>query len=1022
MKFKESNKQKYYMRNVYINQIMKPEIQNNLNYAYFDNSGSIPNYLNNPNIDLNNDNIFFNNNNNTLQNVYQTYYPNQENKKKYKKTNLSQKRSTKNETFFNNPFDEMNEVSQLMKNMNKNFWKSGNNFNERSISENKINYFNQTQSFFKKKDKNIDTISNLKINPSNKTSQNIKNIIKKKKDINNIYYFDSKQNNNIVKNSKNGNVSRNTNSNNSIKSGINSKMSFYKQKNNSKRENNDIEKSTYFSDLSKNKINQINNFISTSNTCITSSNCNNSNICKIKKVSKDNNNNLKYSGNSITKRNNQINSYKNFVQYKNPCYKSMDKNAFGNSIKFNNYINNYDSPKRMIDENKNMDNISSVNSPSVPSYSSVNEDNSINSKNYVWVKKNINNNKIINNKDKNNIYNYYKKPYINEDNSIQENLINFANNITNIGSLLYDTEVIFPNNINKNIKGYEEELCEQSATLIQSTFRAYLAKKRRKFYSNYKYYYHKAIQLLELFFNYYFSKYTNIIYEKQRFLKYLKRLQKTRNINFENGKAKVNKISQKPNSYKNFKMINSPFSPVIRNGKIVSKFYHDLFLHKEIGERFNIITENNKEKDIEKRLKEKIDIISIKVNKLTKENTILKDMNQKNVFNERKYREISKDNKKKDDIISIITNDNKTLAKKLKIIQDKFNKLQIQNQDYINLNSAIHRYDKNNDIDLFEEYRNLFLLIIIHKMNEKYHLSILRKYLRTWLKIAFSLRKYKAISNVLINKTIKNVINNEMNKEKYISYINLMKYNYKSMLYKKDIEIKNSLKKNKLLNILKNKERDYKYNLKFYFYQFYYKGIMSYREKSKTNNIIEIRKDNYGKIKNLINVIKDKKDKNNNRILKENFLKWHLYTKVLSLKALINDKRRKKRQKQKMKKKNENETNNKYLANNKILHFGKSNIYILNKDKEKDLLISLDEQNQKYLSQNQNINNDNKINNVIQATNKLGEIFYRAAAKKKLIDDKNINLNINKVENKEKDDKNNNDVEEEEDSGESFGL
>ena len=536
MKFKESNKQKYYMRNVYINQIMKPEIQNNLNYAYFDNSGSIPNYLNNPNIDLNNDNIFFNNNNNTLQNVYQTYYPNQENPKKYKKTNLSQKRSTKNETFFNNPFDEMNEVSQLMKNMNKNFWKSGNNFNERSISENKINYFNQTQSFFKKKDKNIDTISNLKINPSNKTSQNIKNIIKKKKDINNIYYFDSKQNNNIVKNSKNGNVSRNTNSNNSIKSGINSKMSFYKQKNNSKRENNDIEKSTYFSDLSKNKINQINNFISTSNTCITSPNCNNSNICKIKKVSKDNNNNLKYSGNSITKRNNQINSYKNFVQYKNPCYKSMDKNAFGNSIKFNNYINNYDSPKRMIDENKNMDNISSVNSPSVPSYSSVNEDNSINSKNYVWVKKNINNNKIINNKDKNNIYNYYKKPYINEDNSIQEN--------TNIGSLLYDTEVIFPNNINKNIKVYEEELCEQSATLIQSTFRAYLAKKRRKFYFNYKYYYHKAIQLLELFFNYYFSKYANIIYEKQRFLKYLKRLQKTRNINFENGKAKVNKMEK----------------------------------------------------------------------------------------------------------------------------------------------------------------------------------------------------------------------------------------------------------------------------------------------------------------------------------------------------------------------------------------------------------------------------------------------------------------------------------------------
>ena len=198
---------------------------------------------------------------------------------------------------------------------------------------------------------------------------------------------------------------------------------------------------------------------------------------------------------------------------------------------------------------------------------------------------------------------------------------------------------------------------------------------------------------------------------------------------------------------------------------------------------------------------------------------------------------------------------------------------------------------------------------------------------------------------------------------------------------------------------------------------------MTYKEKTKSHNIIEIRKENYGNIKKLINIITNKRDKDNKNILKEYFLKWHLYTKVLSLKALINDKRRKKRQKQKMKKKNETEANNKYLTNNKILHFGKSNIYILNKEKEKDLLISLDEQNQKYLSQNQNINNDNKINNVIQATNKLGEIFYKAAAKHKLIDDKNLNLNMNKEDNKENDDKNNNnDIEEEEDSGESFGL
>ena len=56
---------------------------------------------------------------------------------------------------------------------------------------------------------------------------------------------------------------------------------------------------------------------------------------------------------------------------------------------------------------------------------------------------------------------------------------------------------------------------------------------------------------------------------------------------------------------------------------------------------------------------------------------------------------MSKDNKKKDDIINIITNDNKTLARKLKIIQDKYNKLQIQNQDYINYNSDNEQSNKN---------------------------------------------------------------------------------------------------------------------------------------------------------------------------------------------------------------------------------------------------------------------------------------------------------------------------------------
>ena len=176
-----------------------------------------------------------------------------------------------------------------------------------------------------------------------------------------------------------------------------------------------------------------------------------------------------------------------------------------------------------------------------------------------------------------------------------------------------------------------------------------------------------------------------------------------------------------------------------------------------------------------------------------------------------------------------------------------------------------------------------------------------------------------------------------------------------------------------------------------------------------------------------MNVLLKRKDKYLKNLKREYFIKWHLYTKVIALKALINDKRRKKRQKQKLKKKNESEVANKYLNNNKILHFGKSNIYILNKDKEKDLLISLDDKNQKCISNNDNLNIDNKYNNVIQATKKLGDLFYKAAQNHNLLNknyEKNTKCENEIIENNNKDNINNvdNNAEEDEDSGDSLGI
>ena len=65
------------------------------------------------------------------------------------------------------------------------------------------------------------------------------------------------------------------------------------------------------------------------------------------------NTNYKFKNNSNNKRNLknqntfqeniQIKSYKNIDLYKNPCYKSMDRNSCKNPINFKNLINNYNS-------------------------------------------------------------------------------------------------------------------------------------------------------------------------------------------------------------------------------------------------------------------------------------------------------------------------------------------------------------------------------------------------------------------------------------------------------------------------------------------------------------------------------------------------------------------------------------------------------------------------------------------------------------------------------------------------------
>ena len=1008
MKFKESNKQKFYMRNVYINQIMKPQIQNNLNYAYFENPNNIMGYYNNQNLGLNTGNIFFNNK--PIKTFYQNYIPKQnminKDSSSYRKNDIESEQN-----FYNENFNNFNQTNTLGGNYKKNKV----SINERSFSENRINKLNKTYNVLKKKDRKEENLSYLKVKQINKNGRSMKKDNKNVID-NNINFDEMHNIETILKNSTNENISSgNTNSNSSLKSNLKSKDSLYNERN--KMKNNIMSKYTYFADDNKIFINQNQNIIKRNNACATSPN---NNISQNSKINENKNIKNSNKNSSIGKTN--IKSYKYFAQKQ--FFKGIDESNPNNNINYINYSNNYNSPNRQQDENIN--NISTFNSPSVPSYSSIIDDNSINSKNYVWIKKNIKNSKLDNNIENNKIYNYNRKPNINKENTISQNIINVANDITDITSSLYNTEIIYQDMMNNQTKKYEEkDLFEHSAIIIQSVFRGFLIKKKfYSFYHNYKYYYNKGIEILELILNYFFQKKINIIAEKKKFFNYLISVKKEKSLNNKN--RKKNKISQKPKSYKNFKISSNPFSPPNINNKSL-RYFQDLFLHKEIGERFNIIKGKSKETDNEKRYKDKLEGVNIKLNKLIKENNILKNINKTNKIKENKYLQMSQDIKKKDDIINIIMNDNKTLARKLKIIQDKFNKLQIQNQDYINYNSDNEQYNKNR-IDLFEEYRNLFLAYLIHKLNEKFYSFILRKSFYKFMKNSLSLKTNEIINQRLKKQTLRNLLDKRKNKINNLLKHNLIQFYYKSKINKKEIENRNNIIKGKLLSIFKRKENINNSFLKKYFYKLYYKGIISKIKEEKNNNkFIHINRDSFESIKNFLKALLKRQDRYNKNIKREYFIKWHLYTKVLSLKALINDKRRKKRQKQKLKKKSEIEETNNYLNNNKILHFGKSNIYILNKDKERQLLISLDTKEQNNLTKNENSSIDNKYNNVIQATRKLKEIFYKAAEHHQFLY-RNIEIkdsNKNKIiinDNKDNNKDNNNIVEEEEDSGDSFGL
>ncbi len=1003
MKINAPKKPKFYIKNSYASQIMKSQKQNNHNNAFTESSKITINYNINQSVNFNSKKIFFN-----KKTLYQNCYPNKSDLVKdnfnYTSKNMNFNKSLKKNKGKQNSLGIIADQAMTGRNISQNNYEIINPLKDRSNSENKINCFNRTYTFFNNNNDN-NQITYIKATPNMKNKQT-KNSV----DTISINLTDVSYKNMPTKLHKVSKDNTNISPIKYKKSNNDNKKYFYQEKNfkkNIKEKNNNYSK---IQKLRRPMSPQLPYEID--NKSITTPNCNTNSHSTIKIQTSGRI--QKYILNNLSDKR-KIRSRQCLRQYKDPTSKSTCINK-GN-LNYEKYVNKK-TPDRKRSDNRCIENASILISPSMPSISSNIDDNTsslkINKKYNVWMKKNKNIKNNHNNNKELGSRNAHKNSNAIQNNKIYNNIIELKNNLSsneNFEGLL--------SNIDKNeIKGIKEtDLFEQSAISIQSAFRGYILKNKfERILYNYKYY-NKGYEILEKAINQFY-----IIEEKKKFLDYLISLKK-------NNIYKNNCFNCK--SCKTFKLAHLHTSPFRDKEVGNTRYYMDLFLHKEIGERFNIIKEN-KNKEIEEKYKEELNGVNNKMNKLIEENNKLKDINNNIKYKESKFMELSLDNQKKDNIINIITNDNQNLARKLKIIKDKHNKFEIHNQ--IDLKYISEKTNLNAK-ELFIGYRNFYLLFLLYKKNISL-LNILRRYFNRYKNIINSINSNENINNALREQKLIFLIQNKRNKEyNYLKNTFIKLYYNGLMKHKKKEKIKSVLKA-KLKNMIIKKEKENKLIIKSYFSKFYLKGIISHLIEEKNKNIIDKKTQNDNKIRKLFTSMEQRKDKHNFLIKRDCFDKWILSSKILGMKAITDEKKRKKRQKQRMKKKTENKSANKYLVNSNssnLIHLGKNNINIINKEKEKDkdkeVIISFERSVTTDLSGGE-INGENKVK-VMKATEKLGDIFYKAALNYKCFEknkNKTINvdnnINENEKNNKKETIKNNdeNDNEEEEDSGDSFGI
>ena len=436
-------------------------------------------------------------------------------------------------------------------------------------------------------------------------------------------------------------------------------------------------------------------------------------------------------------------------------------------------------------------------------------------------------------------------------------------------------------------------------------------------------------------------------------------------------------------------------------------------LHKELGDSFNIIINNSKKEDIEKKLKSKL-------NDVINENNQLKQQLVDNKNFEEKMKNLIEENKKNKNINDIIMRDNQQLSKKLKDIQDyRNNNLIVQNLQSIDLSQEqkiqIEQLIKNNKIYLDKLKKNYLEKIVNKAINKK--INYIKNNFIKYRNIVENIKNKENEYNYKKEKFVNILIKNIENKLKLIKKESFSKLKYVSIIlqikkYYKNIFINNSLK-----NIINNNEKKTKYFLCKAFFKYYY-NFIKYKEIEKIKNDEEIEKQNKELSKSILLKKIFKRYHTNKLFFYRIFIeKWNLKSKIIGMKTAARDKKKKRKLKKKnnkflykLNRENEQKNNNSNLAINYYKNLQNYNC-IFSEEK----IINKSSYEKPYISSIRNkINNEDKINKV----NNIDKNYFKT--KKKTNSVSGIMIKNN---NKKDDKENNNYIEDsDEDSGDSFGL